>query len=163
LSGLLAATCCDKNENDREGSHDGDYVTQLLAVPAETVAARGTKTHVSCEAHMSGIGGPGGVGGPKGPGGPTGVDDVADVDSGNSLVSAASIDGATATRAAGELEAMAAEIAAGKLTAREAVDKLVDNIAGSQQLGASERTELRELITDLVENDPYLSSLVGRA
>jgi hypothetical protein len=126
-------------------------------MPVETVAARGTETHVFCEAHMSGIGGPGGVGGPKGPGGPSGVDDVADVDGG------ASIDGATATRAAGELEAMAADIAAGKLTAREAVDKLVDDIAGSQQLGATERTELRELISDLVANDPYLSSLVGRA
>jgi hypothetical protein len=58
---------------------------------------------------------------------------------------------------------MAAEIAAGKLTAREAVDKLVDEIAGADQLGASERAELRELLTDLVANDPYLSSLVGRA
>ena len=58
---------------------------------------------------------------------------------------------------------MAADIAAGKLTAREAVDRLVDDIAGSQQLGAAERTELRELLSDLVENDPYLSSLAGRA
>ena len=109
---------------------------------------------------MSGIDGPGGIGGPKGPQGPAGVDDVsdvADVDSGSA------IDGAALTRAAGELEAMAADIAAGKLTAREAVERLVDDIAGSQQLGATERTELRELLTDLVANDPYLSSLAGRA
>ncbi len=112
---------------------------------------------------MSGIGGPGGIGGPKGPDGPTGVDDVSEVSTTGDVDSGSAIDGATATRAAGELEAMAADIAAGKLTAREAVDRLVDDIAGSQQLGATERTELRELLSDLVENDPYLSSLAGRA
>jgi hypothetical protein len=112
---------------------------------------------------MSSIGGPGGIGGPKGPSGPSGPDgpdgpdDVADVGGD------AAIDAARAARAAGELEAMAAEIAAGRLTAREAVDKLVDEIAGSDQLGTSERAELREMLTDLVANDPYLQSLVGRA
>lgn len=109
---------------------------------------------------MSSIGGPGGIGGPKGPSGPTGPDgpdDIADVDAGDG------IEGATAARAAGELEAMAADIAAGKLTAREAVDKLVDEIAGTDQLGAAERAELRELLSDMVANDPYLQSLVGRA
>ena len=109
---------------------------------------------------MSSIGGPGGIGGPKGPsgvGGPGDVDDVADV-AGDHV-----IDGAAAARAAGELQAMAADIAAGKLTAREAVDKLADDIANTQGLGDVERTELRELLADLVENDPYLSSLVGRA
>jgi len=110
---------------------------------------------------MSSVGGPGGIGGPKGPSGPSGpdgADDVGDVGHGD-----IAIDGARAARAAGELEAMAAEIAAGKLTPREAVDKLVDEIAGTDQLGASERAELRELLTDMVANDPYLSSLVGRA
>ena len=109
---------------------------------------------------MSSVGGPGGIGGPKGPsgpGGPDGPDDVGDVGGDTAIQSS------RAARAAGELEAMAAEIAAGKLTAREAVDKLVDEIAGSDQLGASERADLRELLTDLVANDPYLSSLVGRA
>jgi hypothetical protein len=109
---------------------------------------------------MSSIGGPGGIGGPKGPSGPSGpgeVDDVSDV-GGESA-----IDSATATRAAGELQAMAAEIAAGRLTAREAVDRLVDEIAGSEQLDPGERAELRELLGDLVANDPYLSSLAGRA
>ena len=105
---------------------------------------------------IGGAGGPGGVGGPKGPDGPDDVDDVADVGSDSNVSSA------TAAKAAGGLEAMASEIAAGRLTPREAVDKLVDEIAGTDQLGAGERAELRELLSDLVENDPYLQSLVGR-
>jgi hypothetical protein len=82
---------------------------------------------------------------------------VADVGSDSTVSSA------TAAKAAGGLEAMASEIAAGRLTPREAVDKIVDEIAGSDQLGAGERAELRELLSDLVENDPYLQSLAGRA
>lgn len=105
---------------------------------------------------MSTIGGPGGVGGPKGPGGPS------DVDGPDELDDVGQLDSSTAARAAGGLEAMASEIAAGKLTPREAVDKLVDEIAGSDALGATERAELRDLLTDLVENDPYLQSIVGR-
>ena len=106
---------------------------------------------------IGGAGGPGGVGGPKGPDGPDDGGDVADVGSDSSVSSA------TAAKAAGGLEAMASEIAAGRLTPREAVDKIVDEIAGTDQLGAGERAELRELLSDLVENDPYLQSLVGRA
>ena len=109
---------------------------------------------------MSSVGGPGGIGGPKGPSGPSGPDGPDDV---GDVGGDTAVEGARAARAAGELEAMAAEIAAGKITAREAGDKLVDEIAGSDQLGASERADLRELLTDLVANDPYLSSLVGRA
>jgi hypothetical protein len=105
---------------------------------------------------IGGAGGPGGVGGPKGPDGPDDVDDVADVGTDSNVSSA------TAAKAAGGLEAMASEIAAGRLTPREAVDKIVDEIAGTDQLGAGERAELRELLSDLVENDPYLQSLVGR-
>lgn len=105
---------------------------------------------------MSGIGGPGGVGGPKGPGGPS------DVDGADELDDVGALDSTTAARAADGLEAMASEIAAGRLSPREAVDKLVDEIAGTNALGATERTELRELLTDLVENDPYLQSIVGR-
>ena len=105
---------------------------------------------------MSTIGGPGGVGGPKGPGGPS------DVDGADELDEAGALDSTTAARAADGLEAMASEIAAGRLSAREAVDKLVEEIAGSDALGATERAELRELLTDLVANDPYLQSIVGR-
>ena len=102
---------------------------------------------------MSTIGGPGGVGGPKGPGGPADVDE---------LDEAGTLDSTTAARAADGLEAMASEIAAGRLSPREAVDKLVEEIAGSDALGRAERAELRELLTDLVANDPYLQSIVGR-
>lgn len=108
---------------------------------------------------MSTIGGPGGIGGPKGPGGPTGPegpDDIADA------ADVGHVDAARATRAASGLEAMAAEIAAGKLTAREAIDRMVDEIAGTDALGAAGRAELREMLTDLVAADPYLQSLVGR-
>ncbi len=122
---------------------------------------------------IGGAGGPGGVGGRKGPGGidgPDDVGDVADVGTDSSVSSpspgvdpGSSIAGATAAKAAGGLEAMASEIAAGRLTPREAVDKIVDEIASTDQLGAGERAELRELLSDLVENDPYLQSLAGRA
>lgn len=108
---------------------------------------------------MSAIGGPGGIGGPKGPSGPTGPegpDDIADT------ADAGQVDAARATRAASGLEAMAAEIAAGKLTAREAVDRMVDEIADTDALGAAERAELRDMLTDLIATDPYLQSLVGR-
>jgi hypothetical protein len=112
---------------------------------------------------MSSIGGPGGIGGPKGPTGPSGADAVDDVDDVADVHAGTAIDSAAAARAADGLQAMAGEIAAGRLTPREAVNKLVDEIAGTDQLGATERAELRELLTDLVENDPYLSSLAGRA
>jgi len=115
---------------------------------------------------MSSIGGPGGIGGPKGPGGPTGPrgpEDVGDVGEVADVGADAGVDAARAARAAGELEAMAADIAAGRLTAREAVDRLVTQIADSDQLGAGERAELRELLSDLVENDPYLSGLANLA
>jgi hypothetical protein len=101
---------------------------------------------------MSGIGGPGGVGGPKGPGGPQGpegpddVDDVADVSG----------------PAPAKLDALAADIAAGRLTPQQAVDRLVDEIAGGQDLDATQRAELRELMADLIANDPNLAALVGR-
>lgn len=107
---------------------------------------------------MSAIGGPGGIGGPKGPSGPSGPESLDDVSHAGDV---ADIDAARATQAVGGLEAMAAEIAAGKLTANEAIDRLVDEICGTEQLGTAERTELREMLTDLVANDPYLQSLVG--
>jgi hypothetical protein len=114
---------------------------------------------------MSTVGGPGGIGGPKGPRGPQGpegpegIDDVDDV---GDVRDVGDVAAASAAQAAGGLEAMAADIAAGKLTAHEAIDRLVSEIAGSDQLGSTEQAELREMLTDLVANDPYLQSLVGR-
>lgn len=104
---------------------------------------------------MSGIGGPGGIGGPKGPrgidpsGGTEEIDEAGDV-------------GETERAAAGELDRIAADVASGKLTAQQAIDRMVDQMASTEHLGAEERAELRELLADLVANDPYLSGLLGR-
>ena len=116
---------------------------------------------------MTSIGGPGGIGGPKspsGPGGPTGPDgpdrpdDVADA----TEADLAGVDAAEAMKAAGGLEAMVADIAAGRLSANEAIDRLVGELALGDALGAAEEAELREMLNELVANDPYLLSLVGR-
>jgi hypothetical protein len=105
---------------------------------------------------MSGIGGPGGVGGPKGPGGPQGPDGPDDIDD------VADVSGPDRAAPAGNLDALAADIAAGRLTPQQAVDRLVDEIAGTQALDATQRAELREMMADLIANDPNLAALVGR-
>jgi hypothetical protein len=116
---------------------------------------------------MSTIGGPGGIGGPKGPDGPDGlpdiddVHDVQDVHDASGVAGQAAIAKAPATAATGDVEALAAEVAAGRLTPHEAIDRLVEAAAGPG-LDATERAELRELLTDLVTNDPHLGALVGR-
>lgn len=112
---------------------------------------------------MSAIGGPGGIGGPKGPSGPTGPEGPDDIADAADAADVGQVDAARAAKAIGELEAMAADIAAGRLTAHEAIEQLVNDIAGSDQLGQAEQAELRELLTDLAATDPYLQSLVGRA
>jgi hypothetical protein len=102
---------------------------------------------------MSTIGGPGGIGGPKGPGGPEGPEDVANVGD------VADVGDVAPT---GDLDAIAADLQAGKLTPHEAVDKLVDQIANGTDLGPADRAELRELMSDLVANDPHLGALITR-
>jgi hypothetical protein len=102
---------------------------------------------------MSTIGGPGGIGGPKGPGGPEGPEDVGDV---------ADVSDVGDVAPTGDLDAIAADLQAGKLTPHEAVDKLVDQIASGTDLGPADRAELRELMTDLVANDPHLGALITR-
>ena len=101
---------------------------------------------------MSGVDGPGGIGGPKGPGGPDAADAPDEL---------AHADDAPAIGAS-ELDALAADLSAGRLTPREAIDRLAESIANARGLDASERAELREILADLVTNDPYLSSLAGR-
>lgn len=104
---------------------------------------------------MTTIGGPGGIGGPKGPDGldgPSEIDDVA---------GEVPIEGAQATTRASNVEALSAEVAAGRLTQREAIDRLVEATAGPG-LDPTERAELRDLLTDLVANDPYLGGLASR-
>ncbi len=124
--------------------------------PPIRTASNGT---LSCESFMTSIGGPGGIGGPKGPSGPA-APDAPDASAGADEV--AEPTGAAAAAKAGEFDAIAADIAAGKLTPQQAVDRIVDEIAGSDALGAADRAELRELLADLVANDPYLAALVGR-
>jgi len=107
---------------------------------------------------MTSIDGPAGIGGPKGPGGPEGPSELDDVAGDAPVEQAHGTSGATG---ASDASALAAEIAAGRLTQREAIDRLVEATAGPG-LDAAERAELRELLTDLVANDPYLGGLVGR-
>lgn len=126
---------------------------------------------------MSAIGGPGGVGGPKGPSGPDGPDgpepldqtervDEADAPSELSGAHAASqatgARGASATSATTDIDRIAAELKAGRLTAHEALDQLVAEVADTDTLPAADRAELRDLMTDLLAHDPHLAALVGR-
>ena len=113
---------------------------------------------------MNTIGGPGGIGGPKGPGGPEGPSESSEISHTShthDVVGEAPIEQAQGAGPANDIEALAAEVAAGRLTPREAVDRLVDATAGPG-LDAAERAELRELLTDLVANDPHLGALIGR-
>ena len=110
---------------------------------------------------MSTIGGPGGIGGPKGPKGPDGIDGVDDVDEANATDGAAPVAESGSAIGTADVQALAADIAAGRLTPHEAIDRLVDAAAGPD-LDAAERAELREMLTDMVANDPYLGRLVGR-
>lgn len=96
---------------------------------------------------MTGIGGPGGIGGPKGPSGPSGPDDIAEA------ADAPAVSGK-------QLDAMVAALKSGQLNPQQAIDRMVDD--ASAGMGQAEKAELRELIVDLVANDPYLASLVGR-
>ncbi len=104
---------------------------------------------------MSTIGGPGGIGGPKGPQGPDGPPEIDEV------AGDAAVESAHGTAPASDVEALAADVAAGRLSRREAIDRLIEATAGPG-LDAAERAELRELLTDLVANDPTLGALVGR-
>ncbi len=113
---------------------------------------------------MSTIGGPGGIGGPTGPSGPDGpegVDGADGVDGPTDVAPDTGVAATTAATASTAIDGLAAEIAAGRLTPREAIDQLVEATAGPE-LGATERAELRELLTDLIANDPHLGALVGR-
>jgi hypothetical protein len=92
------------------------------------------------------------------------IEDVAAAAQAAGAARAADVTGirqAPGAAATGELAALAAEVRAGRLTPHEVIDRLVDATAGPG-LDASERAELRELLTDLVANDPHLGGLVGR-
>jgi len=107
---------------------------------------------------MSSIGGPGGIGGPKGPRGPDDLDAPDDVAEGKPAAASAA---AATAQSTSDIDALAAEVAAGRLTPREAIDRLVDATAG-EALDPAERAELREMLVELIANDPYLGSLANR-
>jgi hypothetical protein len=83
------------------------------------------------------------------------VDDLGEV------AEAGEVERAAGTGRATDIDALSAEVAAGRLTPREAIDRLVDATA-TADMDATERAELRELLTDLVANDPYLGALANR-
>lgn len=113
---------------------------------------------------VSPIGGPGGVGGPSGPSGPEGPDGP-DADG---LEGARETEGTTGADAIArpastdgvDTQAIAAEIAAGRLSPHEAIEQLVDAMAGPD-VPSEMRAGMRELLKDELENDPHLQSLVS--
>jgi hypothetical protein len=123
-------------------------------VPADNCPNHVHPWYCSAENGMS-IGGPSGIGGPKGPTGPADVGDVDEVGGEHG------IEQAVATGRSSDIDALSAQIAAGTLTKQEAIDKLVETTA-TPDMDATERAELRELLTDLVANDPYLGGLANR-
>lgn len=132
---------------------------------------------------MSTIGGPGGIGGPKGPQDPSGaseneavgggdgadveIQDVSgargarDVSEVREVASDPAIAQARGPASSSDIAALSAEIAAGRLTPQEAIDRLVADMAGPE-LDEATRADMREVLTDLIANDPHLSALVGR-
>lgn len=109
---------------------------------------------------MSGIGGPGGIGGPKGPGGPDGTDGPSELDAPDDVAAGSGVDRATLSNTE-DIDRLAGEVAAGRLTPREAIDQLVEATA-TPDLSPAERAELREILADLVANDPYFGGLANR-
>src|SRR5687767_6795454 len=107
---------------------------------------------------MTSIGGPSGIGGPKGPNALDGPDEIAEAGDVAEVATDAAIERAAATGHAPDIDALSAEVAAGRLTAREAIDRLVEATA-TAEMDAADRAELRELLTDLVASDPYLGGL----
>lgn len=106
---------------------------------------------------MSSIGGPSGIGGPKGPGPST---SATGPDGPDGPDSASAADAAEDAQRTSDIDMLAAEVAAGRLTPREAIDQLVEATA-TPDLSASERAELRELLSDLVANDPYFTNVTN--
>lgn len=100
-------------------------------------------------------GGPGGVGSPKGAAGPDAPPAIEE------LAGEPAVEAAAGAAPPTDIDALAADLAAGRLTAREAIDRLVEATAGPG-LDPAERAELRELLRDLIANDPHLGDLIGR-
>lgn len=119
---------------------------------------------------MSGVGGPGGVG-PKGPVDGTGISaeatSIADSQRPTAAERSLATEHAQAAAQVGAAEraslrgvdALASELSAGRITPRQALDALVE--AAGADLGPTERAELREILGELLANDPHLRSLTS--
>lgn len=119
---------------------------------------------------MSGIGGPGGVG-PKGPAESAGLSGetsaVTDSQRPTAAERSLATEHAQATAQVGASEraslrgvdALANELSAGRITPKQALDALVE--AAGADLGPTERAELREILGELLANDPHLRGLAS--
>ena len=118
---------------------------------------------------MSGINGPGGPTSPSGPAGPTdsaaAADSAADTSATNfaDQVRSASANSTTAatTSAPSSVDTLATEISAGRMTPNQAIEVLLDQAAGPD-LPVEQRAQLRELLTDMLANDPHFAELTRR-
>lgn len=107
----------------------------------------------------SGIQGPGG---PRGPGGAPGPGDATEVGGAGAAI-AAEVERLRAAGEAGpvgDLAAIAADLDAGTITGDEAIARLIAGVGGAA--GDLDAAELRALLADLVEADPYLAELARR-
>ncbi len=125
---------------------------------------------------MSGINGPGGPTRPSGPAespsGPAGPTDSAAAADGAADASAtnfadqvrnasANTTTAAATSGPNSVDALATEINAGRMTPNQAIEVLLDQTAGPD-LPVEQRAQLRELLTDMLANDPHFAELTRR-
>lgn len=111
---------------------------------------------------MSGIKGPGGPTSPLGPtsaSGPEGATESSGAGFADQVRNATSEP--TATVAPNSMDALAAEISAGRMTPAQAMEVLIDQTAGPD-LPAAQRAELREMLSDLLANDPHLAALAAQ-
>jgi hypothetical protein len=118
----------------------------------------------------TGISGPGGPGGPRGPRGPAGIDGPegpagAGEVAGAGAALAAEVERLRAAREAGatpptDLARLAADLDAGRITGDQALAELIAGLG--VDLGDLDGAELRALVADLVEADPYLAQLAAR-
>lgn len=110
----------------------------------------------------SGIQGPGG---PRGPGGLEGPGEVGATGAAGGAVAAEveRLRAAGEAEAVGDLAAIAAELDAGRITGDEAIARLIAGVGGAAgEPGSVDAAELRALLADLVEADPYLAELARR-
>jgi len=102
----------------------------------------------------SGIQRPSGSG-PAGPAGPSGPDGS---DGPEVSLSPAGIGGAEAAKVEGRIAQMAEAMQAGSMRPEDALAELLDGAVGDD-LDPELASELREMMHELIANDPYLASL----